>query len=220
MNKKGHLLVLSGWPGAGKDLISDLFISHPVNSNYFSFQKVVSFTDRPPRPNEIRGVHHHFVSPHELDKLHRENKLIEKPVQTGNSRKATPKEVFEDLLAEKVNLLWRVDPSLTQKIITKNFFSQTFEPKTAGVLETKTITVMIEASRNELQKRYMSRDNKANLPEFLNRLEYEEKILKPHLDKFDYRLLNENKSPQETTQELIDKVSNYFGFKDLKLIQY
>lgn len=64
---KGTLFIISSPSGAGKSsLLKALFDTHNQdNSMYLS----VSHTTRQPRPGEIDGVHYHFVSKEEFQKL-------------------------------------------------------------------------------------------------------------------------------------------------------
>ncbi|CAG8820876.1 7816_t:CDS:2, partial [Racocetra persica] len=64
---------VSGPSGSGKStLLKRLFQDYP---NRFGFS--VSHTTRSPRPNEQNGVHYHFVSREEFEKLITQNKFIE-----------------------------------------------------------------------------------------------------------------------------------------------
>ncbi len=64
---KGTLFIISSPSGAGKSsLLKALFDTHNQdNSMYLS----VSHTTRQPRPGEIDGVHYHFVTKEEFQKL-------------------------------------------------------------------------------------------------------------------------------------------------------
>lgn len=70
--KKGKLLVISGFSGVGKGTVVNYLQKH--NDNY---KISVSVTTREPRENEIQGVHYHFISNEEFEKMINENKLLE-----------------------------------------------------------------------------------------------------------------------------------------------
>lgn len=72
IQRKGMLLIISGPSGAGKGtLIEQLSMNDP---NYaFS----VSVTTRDPRPGEINGVHYHFITQQEYDRLLSEDAFLE-----------------------------------------------------------------------------------------------------------------------------------------------
>ena len=90
--RKGMLLVISGPSGTGKGtLIERLMKEDP--SLVFS----VSATTRDPRPGEINGVHYHFVSNEEYDKLVAENAFVEYATVHGNRYGTLRSEVYQRL---------------------------------------------------------------------------------------------------------------------------
>lgn len=61
------MLVLLGESGSGKSTIEKYLIKH------HTFRKIISYTTRPPRDNEVDGVDYHFINEEkfkELDKKH------------------------------------------------------------------------------------------------------------------------------------------------------
>ena len=90
--RKGMLLVISGPSGTGKGtLIERLMKEDP--SLVFS----VSATTRAPRPGEINGVHYHFVSSEEYDKLVAEGAFVEYATVHGNRYGTLRSEVYQRL---------------------------------------------------------------------------------------------------------------------------
>ncbi|MBL4952048.1 guanylate kinase [Neobacillus sp. YIM B02564] len=69
----GQLLILCGPSTSGKTTISNLFPLKPL----------VSITTRPKREGEIDGVHYHFLSPEEFDRLDKAGEIPEKTVYAG-----------------------------------------------------------------------------------------------------------------------------------------
>jgi guanylate kinase len=73
-------IVISGPSGVGKGtLITKLRESHPE-----TFTTVVSHTTRPPRPDEIQGVHYHFTTESEFQSLYAQGIFVECTVYNGH----------------------------------------------------------------------------------------------------------------------------------------
>ena len=90
--RKGMLLVISGPSGTGKGtLIERLMKEDPTL--VFS----VSATTRAPRPGEIDGVHYHFVTNEQYDRLVAENAFVEYANVHGNRYGTLRSEVYERL---------------------------------------------------------------------------------------------------------------------------
>lgn len=65
------MLILLGESGSGKSTIEKHLIEN------CGFQKVISYTTRPPRENEIDYIDYHFISKDEFNKLKTQNFFIE-----------------------------------------------------------------------------------------------------------------------------------------------
>ena len=90
--RKGMLLIISGPSGTGKGtLIKPLMEQDP--SLVFS----VSATTRAPRPGEIDGVHYHFVSDEEYDKLVAEGAFVEHATVHNHRYGTLRSEVYQRL---------------------------------------------------------------------------------------------------------------------------
>lgn len=64
------LICILGFSASGKDTIEKEMI------NKYSFNKVIQFTNRPPRENEINGIDYHFVSNQEFKSLILKNEFV------------------------------------------------------------------------------------------------------------------------------------------------
>ena len=87
------ILVLCGFQASGKTTIRDKLVQD------YGYEKIITYTDRPPRPIEKDGVDYHFVAPEVFDSLVRSNFFIETTayqVAVNNSiwRYGTPRDVF------------------------------------------------------------------------------------------------------------------------------
>lgn len=81
-----RLTVLAGPTAVGKGTVSA-----DVRARYPEVWLSVSATTRPPRPGEVEGVHYHFVSGEEFDRMAAEGELLEWAVVHGRNRYGTPR---------------------------------------------------------------------------------------------------------------------------------
>lgn len=103
IRRRGLMLVLSSPSGAGKSTIArSLLESDP------GLTLSVSATTRPRRGSEIDGVHYHFVSTREFDRLREGDELLEWAEVHGNYY-ATPREPAEKAMAEGRDMLFDID---------------------------------------------------------------------------------------------------------------
>lgn len=73
MNKKGILIVVSGFSGAGKGtLMKELMRKYPEN-----YALSISATTRGPRDGEVDGREYFFLSREKFEKMIANNELIE-----------------------------------------------------------------------------------------------------------------------------------------------
>ena len=78
-NKKGTLAIISGPSGVGKStVIAKVMQTRP--DLYFS----VSYTTRTPRTGEVDGIHYHFVTRPEFERMIADNELLEYAEYSGN----------------------------------------------------------------------------------------------------------------------------------------
>ncbi len=101
--RRGRLFVIAAPSGAGKtSLVRALMERDP------SLQFSVSFTTRPPRPNEIDGRDYHFVSPERFEQMVAGNAFLEYATVFGN-RYATSRTLVEQALAAGQNVILEID---------------------------------------------------------------------------------------------------------------
>lgn len=102
-NAKGTLFVISAPSGAGKtSLISALIEEMP------NLIVSVSHTTRAPRPDEIDGVHYHFVTPGMYCQLEKQNIFLERASVFGHHY-GTSREWVETHLAKGFDILLEID---------------------------------------------------------------------------------------------------------------
>lgn len=100
---KGMLLVISGPSGTGKGTLIKRLMEED-KSLVFS----VSATTRAPRPGEINGVHYHFVTDEEYDRLVAADAFVEHAAVHGHRYGTLRSEVY-DRLARGENVVLDID---------------------------------------------------------------------------------------------------------------
>ncbi len=103
MNRKGIIIVVSGFSGAGKGtLMKELIKKHE------GYALSVSATTRAPRPGEENGREYFFVSNEEFEKLINENGLIEHAGYV-NHYYGTPRKFVEDKLQQGIDVILEIE---------------------------------------------------------------------------------------------------------------
>jgi guanylate kinase len=111
--RRGLMLVISSPSGAGKSTISrNVLEADPAMS------LSVSVTTRKRRPSEIEGVHYHFVSQKEFERLRSSDSLLEWAEVHGNFY-GTPREAAENAMAEGRDMLFDIDWQGAQQLQEK-----------------------------------------------------------------------------------------------------
>ena len=99
----GTLYIVAAPSGAGKTSLTRALLEHEPN-----IALSVSYTSRPPRPNEADGVHYHFVSRGVFEEMIRRGEFFEHAVVHGDL-KGTARSAVERLLAQGRDVLLEID---------------------------------------------------------------------------------------------------------------
>jgi guanylate kinase len=99
-----RLVVLAGPTAVGKGTVAAC-----VRRDHPEIWISVSVTTRPARPGEIDGVHYHFISDEEFDRLIAEDGLLEWAVVHQAARYGTPRAPVEARLAAGTPALLEID---------------------------------------------------------------------------------------------------------------
>jgi len=131
--RRGLMLVISSPSGAGKSTIARrglmLAISSPSGAGKSTIARTlldtdkqvslsVSVTTRQRRPSEIEGVHYHFVSLKEFERLRSSDSLLEWAEVHGNFY-GTPREPAENAMAAGEDMLFDIDWQGAQQLQEK-----------------------------------------------------------------------------------------------------
>ncbi|MFC4625119.1 guanylate kinase [Daeguia caeni] len=102
--RRGLMVVISSPSGAGKSTIARQLLNDPAMKLSLS----ISVTTRERRPSEINGVHYHFISRREFERLRDNDELIEWAEVHGNFY-GTLRETAEAALADGQDMLFDID---------------------------------------------------------------------------------------------------------------
>ena len=114
IKRRGLMLVLSSPSGAGKSTIARQLLGDAQMKLALS----ISVTTRQRRPSEIDGVHYHFISVREFERMRDSDALIEWAEVHGNFY-GTPREAAENALADGQDMLFDIDWQGAQQLQEK-----------------------------------------------------------------------------------------------------
>lgn len=100
---KGLLFVVSAPAGCGKDTILEQLFKKTDTVGYS-----VSATTRAPREGEVDGVHYHFRTRDEFERMIKDGEVLEYTEYCGNYY-GTPRKGVEDLLAEGKDVILKIE---------------------------------------------------------------------------------------------------------------
>jgi guanylate kinase len=103
IRRRGLMLVLSSPSGAGKSTIARNLLESDA-----SLELSVSVTTRARRGSEIDGVHYHFLSMRDFERLRDSDALLESAEVHGNCY-GTPREPAEVAMAQGRDMLFDID---------------------------------------------------------------------------------------------------------------
>lgn len=103
IQRRGLMLVISSPSGAGKSTIARNLLDSDIGLSLS-----VSVTTRKRRPSEIEGVHYHFISVREFERLRDSDSLLEWAEVHGNFY-GTPREAVETAMSEGRDMLFDID---------------------------------------------------------------------------------------------------------------
>jgi guanylate kinase len=103
MNKKGVLIVLSGFSGAGKGTIVKKLLE-----SYDNYALSISMTTRSPRPGEEHGREYFFVEKEVFEEHIAKDELVEYAQYVGNYY-GTPKAYVEEQLANGKDVILEIE---------------------------------------------------------------------------------------------------------------
>jgi guanylate kinase len=177
------LVALAGPAGVGKGtVVRRLLEQHP------EFSLSVSATTRGPRPGEIDGVHYHFVSEAEFDRLIAQDELLEWAEVHRQHRYGTPRSELSRAEAAGKVLVLEIDLQGVRQVRER-------------VSEVVSI-FLLPPSQQELEDRLRLRGTESEA-EIARRLETA-RVELAAAEEFDHRLINNE--VDECVAEIVDLV--------------
>ena len=103
MSKRGLLIVVSGFSGAGKSTVTKYLVQ-----NYPGYALSISATTRDPRPGEVEGKDYFYVTKEHFREMIASDSLMEYAEYTDNYY-GTPKAFVEEQLAKGNNVILEIE---------------------------------------------------------------------------------------------------------------
>ena len=192
MERQGILFVLSGPSGAGKGSVLKLVLERLTN-----IAVSVSVTTRAPRAGEIDGIHYHFRTNEEFQRMVDNNEFLEH-INKFNNRYGTPKAQVEKMLDEGTDVILEIETKGATKV-RKSF------PRAALIFVTP-------SNYSDLEKRLDIRGSETEESKRL-RLDIAKKEYKS-IKYYNYIALNDNLEECVDTVEAIIKAERTRLFRN------
>jgi guanylate kinase len=113
MKRRGIMFVVSSPSGAGKTTLTRSLIEKDRN-----LKLSISVTTRPKRPNEVDGVHYHFISRSRFEAMRRSGELLEF-AKVHDNLYGTPRKPVEKALEAGHDVLFDIDWQGAQQLYAK-----------------------------------------------------------------------------------------------------
>jgi guanylate kinase len=99
-----RLTVIAGPTAVGKGtVVRKIIENHP------EIELSISVTTREPRPGEVDGVHYHFISNQEFDRMVQSNELLEYAIVHKSNRYGTPRLPVERAISQDRQIILEID---------------------------------------------------------------------------------------------------------------
>jgi guanylate kinase len=165
----GTLYIVAAPSGAGKTSLTRALLEREP-----SIALSVSYTSRPPRANEVDGVHYHFVARALFEEMIRRGEFFEHAVVHGDL-KGTSRHVVERMLAAGQDVLLEIDWQGARQV-------------RAQVADTVSVFIL-PPSRAELERRLRTRASDSE--EVIRRRLADSRADIAHAGEFDYLIVND-----------------------------
>lgn len=110
MDKKGILLIVSGFAGSGKGTLMK-----ELTSRYDNYALSISATTRQPRPGEVDGKDYFFIEKEKFEAMIENGEFLEHACYVGNYY-GTPKAFVEKMLSEGKDVILEIETQGALKV--------------------------------------------------------------------------------------------------------
>lgn len=204
MSKRGLLIVVSGFSGAGKSTVTKYLVQ-----NYPGYALSISATTRDPRPGEVEGKDYFYVTKEHFREMIASDSLMEYAEYTDNYY-GTPKAFVEEQLAKGNNVILEIEVQ-GAFIIKDKYPDAVLVFVTAPSMETliKRLRDRKTETEEKIQKRIaqMSREYR-----YIPRYEYY--VLNDEVEKAAERLdavIRSESYRTERCPEILEDIEKYLG---------
>jgi guanylate kinase len=166
----GTLYIVAAPSGAGKTSLTRALLEQELG-----IALSVSYTSRPPRPNELDGVHYHFVSRGIFEEMIRRGEFFEHAVVHGDL-KGTARTAVERTLAQGRDVLLEIDWQGARQVREQ--------------MEDTVSIFILPPSRAELERRLRARG--ADSDAAIRRRLADSRADIAHASEFDYLIVNDD----------------------------
>jgi len=166
----GTLYIIAAPSGAGKTSLTRALLEHEEG-----IELSVSYTSRPPRPNETDGVHYHFVSRGVFEEMIRRGEFFEHAVVHGDL-KGTARTAVERTLGKGRDVLLEIDWQGARQVREQM-------PGTVSIF-------LLPPSRAELERRLRARASDSE--DVIRRRLADSRADIAHAGEFDYLIVNDD----------------------------
>ena len=178
------VVVISGPSGAGKDTVINSALSRDE-----SLAKVATAKTRAPRPGEIDGEHHVFLTDEQFDRWIAEDAFLEHVISYGH-RSGVPRAAVVDLLGQGRTVILRTDVEGARSLRER--------------LDQPLLVFLTVSDRTELERRIRARGAEGENQIAVRLAEAEAEMAESHW--FDVVIVNQEGQQEAATTNLIHAI--------------
>jgi guanylate kinase len=150
---------------------------------------------RDPRPGEVDGVHYHFVSRTEFERMAGNGELLEY-VEYAETKKGTSRVEIETKLALGKKVIWRIDPTAAARV--KEILAEGLREKAEEIIARTRVVFLLAEGEKTLLERAKKRNRDGKTAEIKRRIREDNLAWKKLKDRFEHVVVNRDGALEET----------------------